>query len=195
MEKYIKALFDLTKLPTKFFLLLAFVSGFILFFDQKLLDDKMFLNGLKAQYGWIVGLVFIISLSFSVLNFFIWIINSIINWFARKTRVNYVKTKVAKLDAFEQSVLREFVLQGKKSIEMPIDNETVSGLISQGILVKNTQIGGSFIMNGMNVSLCINRLVEKVMLVEHLGLSDPPTDEQILFAKQNRPPWIREGYY
>ncbi len=195
MEKYIKALFDFTKLPTKLFLLLAFVGGFILFFDQKILDDKMFLNGLKAQYGWIVGLVFIISVSFSLLNFFIWIINSILSWFAKKKRVNYIKTQVAQLDSFEQSVLREFILQGKKSIEMPIDDETVSGLISQGILVKNTQLGGSFIMNGMNVSLRINHLVEKVMLTEHVGINNPPTDEQILFAKQNRPPWIRDGYY
>ncbi|MDF2478256.1 MAG: putative transrane protein of unknown function [Sphingobacterium sp.] len=195
MEKYIKALFDFTKLPTKLFLLLTFVTGFILFFDQKIFDDKMFLNGLKTQYGWIVGLVFIISVSFAVLNFFIWIIHSLINWFLRKKRVNYMKTQVAQLDSFEKSVLREFILQGKKSIEMPIDDETVSGLISRGILVKNTQLGGSFIMKGMNVSLRINRLVEKVILVEHLDISNPPTDEQILFAKQNRPTWIRGGYY
>jgi hypothetical protein len=195
VEKYIKALFDFTKLPTKLFLLLTFVTGFILFFDQKIFDDKMFLNGLKTQYGWIVGLVFIISVSFAVLNFFIWIIHSLINWFLRKKRVNYMKTQVAQLDSFEKSVLREFILQGKKSIEMPIDDETVSGLISRGILVKNTQLGGSFIMKGMNVSLRINRLVEKVILVEHLDISNPPTDEQILFAKQNRPTWIRGGYY
>lgn len=57
---------------------------------------------------------------------------------------------------------------------MPIDDETVSGLISQRILVKNTQLGRSFIMNSTNVSLHISPLVENVMLVKQLGISIPP---------------------
>lgn len=195
MENYIKALFDFTKLPTKIFVLFAIASSFILFFDHRLLSDVLFLNSLKAQYGWIVGLVFLISVSFSLLNFFIWIINSITNSFAGKKRIRYLKKQLAQLDTFEQAVLREFALQGKKSIDMPMDDATVGGLLSRGILVHNLQLGNSYIMNGMTVSLRINYLVEEFFRPEYIGLSNPPTEEQKRLALKNRPSWVNNGYY
>lgn len=84
----------------------------------------------------------------------------------------------------------------KNFLELPTDKQI--GETQQFFLIRDgfpVNPGHSFIMKGMNVSLRINRLVEKVMLVEHLDISNPPTDEQILFAKQNRPTWIRGGYY
>ena len=54
----LKALFDLTKLPAKFFFLFAVLSGFILFADSNILK-KIHLEKLNESYGWIVGLVFI----------------------------------------------------------------------------------------------------------------------------------------
>jgi hypothetical protein len=53
LEKYLKAIFDLTKLPTKFFFLLSAVSGFMLFVNQEFLNEKIFLDNAKEKYGWI----------------------------------------------------------------------------------------------------------------------------------------------
>ena len=56
----LKALFDLTKLPAKFFFLFAVLSGFVLFADDAILK-KIHLEKLNVDYGRIVGLVFISS--------------------------------------------------------------------------------------------------------------------------------------
>lgn len=194
MEKYLKAIFDLTKLPTKFFFLLSAVSGFVLFVDQKFLNEKLFLENAKENYGWILGIVFILSTGLVLVNFVIWIFKSI----RRKILINKWKKKFAEriktLDRFEKSILREFILNGQKSVEMPIDNPSVSGLLDNNILVMNRQFGNSSIMNGMKTSLSINESVMEILELKDIDLSDPPTEKEIEFAKNNRPEWTNRYY-
>lgn len=194
MEKYLKAIFDLTKLPTKFFFLLSAVSGFVLFVDQKFLNEKLFLDNVKENYGWILGIIFILSTGLVLVNFVIWIFKSI----RRKILINKWKKKFAvrikTLDRFEKSILREFILNGQKSVEMPIDNPSVSGLLDNNILVMNRQFGNSSIMNGMKTSLSINESVMEILELKDIDLSEPPTEKEIEFAKNNRPEWTNRYY-
>jgi hypothetical protein len=55
----IKAIFDLKKLPTKFFLIFSVVSGFILFSNKTLLA-KLNLEKIDEDYGSLIGLIFLI---------------------------------------------------------------------------------------------------------------------------------------
>ncbi|WP_299326191.1 super-infection exclusion protein B [uncultured Maribacter sp.] len=194
MEKYLKAIFDLTKLPTKFFFLLSAVSGFVLFVDQKFLNEKLFLDNVKENYGWILGIIFILSTGLVLVNFVIWIFKSI----RRKILINKWKKKFAEriktLDRFEKSILREFILNGQKSVEMPIDNPSVSGLLDNNILVMNRQFGNSSIMNGLKTSLSINESVMEILELKDIDLSEPPTEKEIEFAKNNRPEWTNRYY-
>ena len=64
-----KGLFDLSKLPAKFFVLFALVTGFILFANELLLE-KIQLDSIKNTYGPIIGLVFAISAGLTLLNVF-----------------------------------------------------------------------------------------------------------------------------
>ena len=194
MEKYLKAIFDLTKLPTKFFFLLSAVSGFMLFIDQKFLNEKLFLDNVKEKYGWVLGIIFILATGLVIVNFVIWVFKTI----QRKILIKKWKKKFAErvrnFDRFEKSILREFILNGKKSVEMPIDNPSVSGLLDKNILVMNKQFGNSSIMYGMKTSLSVNESVMEILEFKDLDLSEPPTEKEIEFAKNNRPEWTNKWY-
>lgn len=194
MEKYLKAIFDLTKLPTKFFFLLSAVSGFILFIDQKLINEKLFLDNIKKDYGWIIGIIFVLSTGLVIVNFVIWIFKLI----QRKILIKKWKTKfterVKTLDRYEKAILREFILNDQKSIKMPIDNPSVAGLLDKKILVMNRPFGNHSIMTGMKTSLSINESVMEILELNDLDLSNPPTESEVMNAKNNRPEWINSYY-
>lgn len=194
MEKYLKAIFDLTKLPTKFFFLLSAVSGFALFVDQKFLNEKLFLDNVKEKYGSILGIIFILATGLVIVNFVIWIFKTI----QRKLFIKKLKKKFAErvknFDRYEKSIMREFILNGQKSVEMPIDNPSVSGLLDKNILVMNRQFGNSSIMTGLKTSLSINESVMEILEFKDIDLSDPPTKEEVELAKNNRPKWTNRYF-
>lgn len=191
----LKALFDLTKLPSKFFFLFSVVSGFILFADNNLLK-KIHLEKLNESYGWIIGLVFISTSGLVLVNFVIWAFKKLsykIKLFKIKKEH---KERLKSLDFHEKSVLREFVINQKSSIEVPIDNPTITGLIRKKILSINKQFGNGFIMSGMNASVSMNKFVEKHLTAKDIDLSESsnPTEEEIDFIKSNRPDWVEKRW-
>lgn len=189
----LKALFDLTKLPAKFFFLFSVLSGFILFADNSLLK-KIHLEKLNDSYGWIIGLVFISTSGLVLVNFIIWLFKKIshkLNF--RKVKKEYIE-RLRNLDIHEKAVLREFVIGQKSSIEMPLDDATVTGLIRKRILSINQQFGNSFIMSGMDASVSMNKFVEKNLRLEDIDLTENPTDEEINFIKSNRPDWVESKW-
>ena len=193
MDKYLKALFDLTKLPTKFFFLISVVSGFVLFSNSTFLNEKLFLTKIKSDNGWIIGITFILTAGLVTVNFVIWIFNTISHkLLIKKLKKQFVK-KVKNLDPHEKSVIREFILRGQKSVEMPIDDAVVAGLLSNKILVMNRQFGNSSIMRGMNTTLSINEYAEELLEFKDIDLSENPTEQKV--AKLQRPSWTnRYGY-
>jgi len=184
----IKALFDLTKLPAKFFFLFAVISGFILFAADEILETIQ-LTILKEKYGWIVGLVFVLSAGLVIVNLVIWLYN----YLDRKIRLKKIKKEfgesVKSLDQHEKAVIREFVINGQSSIEMPIDDPVITGLLQKNILKINKQFGNSFIMSGRFAPVSLNKYAEKVMESKDIDLSEKPTEDEIEFASNNRPKW------
>jgi len=185
----LNALFDLTKLPAKFFFLFAVLSGFILFSDAELLK-RLHLEKLNDSYGWIVGLVFISTSGLVFVNSIIWIFKSISNKLKfRKIKKEYIE-KLRNLDYHEQSVLREFIINQTSSLEVPIDNSTITGLINKKIIFINQQFGNGFIMNGMNASVSLSKFVDKHLKLEDIGLTNNPTEADYEFVENNRPSWV-----
>jgi hypothetical protein len=185
----LKALFDLTKLPAKFFFLFAVLSGFILFADAELLK-RLHLEKLNDSYGWIVGLVFISTSGLVFVNSIIWTFKSISNKLTfRRIKKEYIE-KLRNLDYHEKSVLREFIINQTSSLEVPIDNSTITGLINKKIIFINQQFGNGFIMNGMNASVSLSKFVDKHLKLEDIGLNNNPTEADYEFVENNRPSWV-----
>lgn len=185
----LKALFDLTKLPAKFFFLFAVLSGFVLFADTSILK-KVHLEKLNESYGWIIGLVFISTTGLVFVNFIIWAFKSISYKFKFfKVKKEYI-ARLRNLDIHEKAVLREFIINQKSSIEVPIDNPTITGLIRKKILSINQQFGNGFIMTGMNAAVSMNKFVEKHLTLADIGLTENPTEEEVENIRANRPDWV-----
>ena len=185
----LKALFDLTKLPAKFFFLFSVLSGFILFANSALLK-RLHLEKLNDSYGWIVGLVFLATSGLVLVNSIIWIFKTVSNKLKfRKIKKEYIE-KLRNLDHHEKSVLREFVINQASSLEVPIDNSTITGLIDKKILFINQQFGNGFIMNGMNASVSLSKFVDKHLTSENIGLPNNPTEADYNFVENNRPSWV-----
>lgn len=184
-----KALFDLTKLPAKFFFLFAVVSGFILFADETLLR-KIHLEKINETYGWIIGLVFITTTGLIIVNFIIWLFNKIsyqIKFY--KVKKEFIQS-LRNLDFHEKAVLREFLINNKTSLEVPIDNPTISGLIRKKILFINQPFGNAIMMNGMNTSVSFSKFVDKNLTLKDVDLTENPTEEEIRIMESNRPSWV-----
>lgn len=188
MENF-KALFDLTKLPTKFFLLFSLVSSFILFAKENLLL-KLHLTELNTKYGWIIGLVFIVCSGLVTINFIIWIFDTIDTKIQKRKYTTLFKESLTRLDIHEKSLIREFFINNQSSIKMPIDDPIVSGLLKKKILIINKQFGNSFILSGYNASLSLNPIANKVLTLENIDLTQNPTEEEKQFILANRPKWI-----
>ncbi|WP_353078212.1 super-infection exclusion protein B [Flavobacterium sp.] len=189
----IKTLFDLTKLPTKFFFLFSVLSGFILFAEETLLK-KVHLEKLNDSNGWIIGLIFISTLGLVLVNFVMWLFKKITNRIEFfKIKKDYIK-RLRNLDEYEKAVLREFYITQKSSIEVPMDDSTVVGLIRKKIIFVNQQFGNGFIMNGMDVAVSMSKYVEKNLKLEDINFKENMTEDEIHFIKSNRPKWT-ENYW
>lgn len=186
--EYIRALFDLTKLPAKFFFLFAVICGFILFATDEILETIQ-LTELKAKYGWIIGLTFILSTGLVIVNLIIWLYKYWNGKILLKKIKNEFGKSVKSLDPHEKSVIREFVLNGQSSIEMPIDDPVITGLLQKRILKINKQFGNSFIMSGRYAPVSLNKYAESVLEPKDIDLSENPTEDEIEFARNNRPKW------
>jgi hypothetical protein len=192
--EYLKSIFDLTKLPSKFFVLFSVISGFILFGENELLE-KIKLLKLKENFGIYVGLVFLLSTGIVLINIIIWLFSEI------KGQINKFKFKkhcieiINNLDIQEKSILREFFLIRQTSIDMPIDDAVISGLLDKGILKINKQFGGSFIMTGMTAPVSINKIIEKYITFDKIDLPTVKSKENEEFLKNNRPTWLNKRFF
>lgn len=187
-----KGLFDLSKLPAKFFVLFAFVTGLILFANEITLE-KLQLDSIRNTYGSIIGLVFVISAGLTFLNVLIWIGKKIkFEWHFFQAK-GKLRKRISELDNHEKAIFREFMICGQRSIEMPYDDPVVGGLLDAGLLRMNKQFGDSAIISGRFAALSMGKYTEKYIRPHHVDLPRNPTDEEKQHIVSIRPFWARKG--
>jgi hypothetical protein len=106
--------------------------------------------------------------------------------------IQYIK----RLDENEKAVLREFIIQGQNTIEMPVEDKTVSGLIHKGIL---EQIGskGEYSVRGLMLPVMIPFSSKKRLNPKMLGMPPVLNEETRNALSESRPKFIAEmaGFY
>ena len=129
MEK----LLELVKLPVKTILALSVATGLILFLPNNIIH-KLYIDNLKEKYGFIIGIVFIISISIVFINIIIYIFNTI------KEKISILKLKfyrkkiLKSLDESEKNVLLEFMNSANKTVRLPIHSGTTIKLQNYKII-------------------------------------------------------------
>lgn len=185
---FFKSFFDVTKLPTKIFLVISIVTGVFIFSGSEILK-KLHLDKFQTYEGF-VGLAFLFSTVLVIVNLIIWIFNKLLFEFKLRKLKSEYKQIINELDPKEKAVLREFAIQGQNSIEMPCDDTVVSGLIDKNLLRYNKQFGNSFMLNRNRVSMSLNDLVSKIIKPEHLDLRLDLSEDEKEKIYECRPNWI-----
>ncbi|WP_280545990.1 super-infection exclusion protein B [Halomonas sp. 11-S5] len=188
--EFIAKFLDAAKLPTKFIVAIFFASTIPLLLPSELVA-ALRLSGILDSYGSYMGVTSVLSGSVMVIEFTIWVSKKIKKAHLRRRLSRLSKSRLRSLDHAEKAVLREFYIQGQNTIKLPMDQPVVAGLLSSGILSIVSQ-HGKCSLAGMLVSMKIpDRLSEEITL-EMLDLpTGEPSEEDIEFLKENRPPFTR----
>jgi hypothetical protein len=140
-----------------------------------------------------VLLIGTILLSLAVVKFLTSHISLLSKQFNKKRQL---RRDIKHLDENEKAVLREFIIQGDNTIELPVEDKTVAGLITKGILEK---LGskGEYSVRGLMLPLMITASAKKRMNPKMLGMPPALNDEARKALGESRPKFIADmaGFY
>lgn len=190
MEKFLEKLFDIKKIPTKLLFVIWLSSGLILFVPERFLT-KLNLTDFLKDYGKYIGIAFLISSAFLVVT----LVNYIGRRISRKRLTEKIKKSILKdikyLDIHEKALLREFYINGKQTLQMPLDNDTVVGLVNKHIIYQASSTGFTY-LHGVYFPYSMTELALDNLTPELLELPQNPTEEDKHRILSQRPNWAKE---
>jgi hypothetical protein len=189
---------DFLKLPTKYFGLVAIVTGAVLLLPEKILE-RLHIDKIPPPYGTILGIVFLMSIGLVVVNSLSWMAARFQRYRQISQRREFLRESVNKLDDAERAVLREFFLHGQTTIQLPFDHPVIAGMMTCGILQPVGRFGRHS-RAGMMFSFRISDSADEFITSDVLGLTQYLTDgpegkwmiseQGIEWIERNRPPFI-----
>jgi hypothetical protein len=137
---WLSRIFDITKLPSKFFAWVVALSAGYLFLPPSV-QLTLHLEGLPKEYKTYAGIALVAAAAFLTINFVLWLWDKVRGWFQNRSAQIRVMEAIVQLDHSEKAVLREFFIQEKHVIELPTSHPTVAGLFRNGILSLSSRQG------------------------------------------------------
>ena len=140
---------DVLKLPVKIFVAVGIGTGVILFLPDSVIQ-KLYLTSFRDSFGFVIGLIFIISVSIVGVTMIIAIYKMI------RGKINFKKMKenrekfIASLDDYQKTIV--YILYDKinHTDELPISDGSVRWLEQNSVLAKATS--QHFIENPLNIT-------------------------------------------
>lgn len=187
---FLSNLLDLNKITAKTAFLILIISGCLLFLPASILL-KLEIVTFKKEFGKYFGFAFLASAAFllvALLNWFQQRINSIIR---KRKWAKKLAESIKRIDFAEIAVLREFHINGQQSLDMPIDEPVVAGMLNKGILYQLSSMG-QMSMEGMMMPVALNPQIADAITLNFLGLpSTEPSKEKVNEILNARPDWAK----
>ena len=98
---------------------------------------------------------------------------------------------ITRLDFHEKALLREFYINGKNTLQLPINNDTVVGLTNKRIIYQASSTGFTYI-HGAYFPYSITEVAQKDLTFKMLDLPENPTEEDKRRIIEERPNWAKE---
>jgi len=209
MEWLTKLLFDFDKLPSKFVMIICFLTGILLFVPAQFLV-RVKLNTFNDSYGQWVGIGFICSVAFLGVTFFTYVTTRRRTLKEerekKKQREEYhaqlerdITANLQRLDPLEQAICREFFIDGS-AVNLPMDNASVVGLQDKHIIrLAQSNLGGSYFMQGFDLPFLLTdfarSVIEKNPVIIEWPSGREMSEEQKQRLMDSRPPWKRRNYF
>lgn len=190
MEWLSKAL-EFLKLPLKYIWAIVIAAGLLLFLPESALQ-RIHAQKFMQDFGAYIGLAFLVFGILLIIQLVSTLYLKISRWMARNKRLSNSLMELLRLDPSEKAILREFFIQNQNTLQLPIDQATVSGLITKGILTS----AGSMGERSLAGVLFPVKMAEHIR--EHLKLElidwppEPLSEENIAFLRNNRPGFLAE---
>lgn len=186
----IKDIFEIKKLPSVFFFVIAVVGTFVFYGG----DYVLIKADPKTTVGFYAYIIWLLSCSLLVTNIVKYIITQIRKVYLTSKFKKEYKETLRNLDAFEVSVIREFFLQQRHALEFPYDHPVITGLISKEVIFITSSLGSSsFIVNGGgNTTFTMNKYMRSVINPnDYFGL-DKMSPEEI---EKTRPHFLKKSLW
>ncbi len=190
MDKFFEKLFDINKIPTKLIIVVWLSSALILFVPRQFLT-KLNLDGFLHEYGKFIGISFVLSSGFTLIALWTYISGLI----SRRKLSKKIKESIIKdinyLDSHEKALLREFFINGKHTLQLPFDNDTVVGLVNKYIIYLASSTGFTY-LHGAYFPYTISDIAKKHLTYKILELPENPTEEEKWKILDSRPNWAKD---
>lgn len=190
MEKFLEKFFDINKIPTKLIVVVWLSSALILFVPQQFLT-RLNLDGFLHDYGKFIGISFILSSGFTLIALWTFVTRLI----REKSLTKKIKKSIVKdihfLDLHEKALLREFFINGKHTLQLPFDNDTVVGLVNKYIIYQASSTGFTY-SHGAYFPYTISDIAYEHLTNQILELPKNPTEEDKRRILDSRPNWAKE---
>lgn len=191
--EWLGKIFEFLKMPLRIIAFVAFLSGFLLFLPGELIKT-LILDEFINSYGQYFGISFLISVTFLIFTLvplgFKWIKQKILNKRNEAKFLAKIEQTLSDLSHPEKCLLREFVLQNKHVIEVPLENPEVVSLLNKGVIQFASTNIRSFIY-GNYIFIKINEKAKNFFTNETFGLHDrQPTPADMVLVKEERPDFL-----
>ncbi len=116
-----KDFFDFFKLPPNILSAISFATGLILFLPEDILS-KMYLINFKNKFGFIIGILFLLSVSILIVFILSYIIekvkNKVKDYKLKKGRIEYL----LRADKSKTNLIKEFIKNETHTLSLPMND-------------------------------------------------------------------------
>lgn len=190
MEKILEKLFDIKKIPTKFLFVIWLSSGLILFVPNNFLI-KLNLSDFLKDYGKYIGIIFLISSTFLMVTL-LYYIGSLINRYRMTKKIkDSILNDIKCLNINEKALLREFYINDKQTLQMPLDNDTVVGLVNKHIIYQASSTGFTY-SHGAYFPYTMTEIAFKNLTPDMIDIPKKITEDAKRRISSQRPTWAIE---
>jgi len=189
MEKILENLFDLKKIPIRVIFALWLCTCVILFVPEEIIL-RLNLNDFLSEYGKFTGITFLVSSSIlfvSLIVYFFKIIYRLINRIKTK---NSIREELNDLNLHEKAVIREFYINSKEVLQLPINDETVAGLFRKRIIYRVSEVGITNFF-GIFYNFALSDFAKNEITNRLIGLPEQITEEDKNRILNERPHWAK----
>jgi hypothetical protein len=202
---WINNIIAIIKLPIKIIVGIAIFSGSLFIIPNALLL-KLKLNSFVDEFGTFIGIAFYAATVLIIVNIIAFCIKKIKDSYIQKKNkqaaqqskekaVEKITNKLSLLDPHEKAVLREFIIQGKNTIEIPIDHHVVVGLINSRVIEVASNYVTRNILIGLLTSVRLSETAQNIIFEnpEIIGIPKrKPNEQEKKDVISARPDFIRQ---
>lgn len=186
---------DFFKLPTKIMVAIALATGMILFLPDSLIS-KMYMDGFRNEYGFIIGAVFVVSISILTIG----VIISIYNYFYEMHKQKRIKENssklIASLDDYKKTIVYLLYNEDNHTHELPLNDGAVVFLENMMVIGKTTsQYFVDDITNPMFPYSLQPWVIEKLQNDEELLASFEKAVEKQMIKMDQQNEYARSDYF